>query len=82
MIKFRMYSKVTTDNLRQLGSKLYRNAKKQAIENPLTTGSLGLVAANSGLNLYNTVSSKAARKRQVRELEDLKRDKKGKIIFI
>lgn len=80
MIKFRMYSGLTTDEV-GLGRKILQNAKRQAIENPLTTGSLGLVAANSSLNLYNTLSNKKSRKKTLEELEELKK-KKGRVVVL
>lgn len=79
MIKFRMYSGLTKDGVTV--KKILQNAKRQAVENPLTTGSLGLVAANSSLNLYNTLSNKASRKKQLKELEELKK-KKGKVVVL
>ena len=81
MIKFRMFSGVTNTEV-GLGRKILQNAKRQAIENPLTTGSLGLVAANSSLNLYNTLSNKAARKKQAEKLEELEHKGKRKVILI
>lgn len=76
-----MFSGVTNAEV-GLGKKILQNAKRQAIENPLTTGSLGLVAANSSLNLYNTLSNKAARKKQAEKLEELEHKGKRRIILI
>lgn len=75
-----MYSGLTNSEV-SLGKRVLQNAKRQAIENPLTTGSLGLVAANSSLNLYNTLSNKKSRKKTLEELEELKR-KKGKVVVL
>lgn len=75
-----MYSGLTNSEI-GLGKRILQNAKRQAIENPLTTGSLGLVAANSSLNLYNTLSNKKSRKRTLEELEELKK-KKGKLVVL
>lgn len=75
-----MYSGLTNTEA-SLGKRILQNAKRQAIENPLTTGSLGLVAANSSLNLYNTLSNKKSRKRTMEELEELKK-KKGRVVVL
>lgn len=75
-----MYSGLTNSEV-SLGKRVLQNAKRQAIENPLTTGSLGLVAANSSLNLYNTLSNKKSRKKTLEELEELKK-KKGRVVVL
>ena len=75
-----MYSGLTNTEA-SLGKHILQNAKRQAIENPLTTGSLGLVAANSSLNLYNTLSNKKSRKRTMEELEELKK-RKGRVVVL
>jgi hypothetical protein len=75
MIKFKMYSKL--DVVKELG----KNAKRQAKENPLTIASLGIMSISAANNLYNTESSRKARKRTLEELEKLSPRNKNKIIL-
>lgn len=41
---------------------VYKNAKKQAKESPLTVASLGIMSLSAANNLYNTETSRRARK--------------------
>jgi hypothetical protein len=75
MIKFKMYSKL--DVVKELG----KNAKRQAKETPLTIASLGIMSISAANNLYNTESSRKARKRTLEELEKLSPRNKNKIIL-
>lgn len=50
---------------------LMKNAKEQAIKNPLAAVSLGLVGANSAMNLYNSKQSKMARRKTIKALKKM-----------
>jgi hypothetical protein len=75
MIKFKMYSKL------DVVKELRKNAKRQAKETPLTIASLGIMSISAANNLYNTESSRKARKRTLEELEKLSPRNKNKIIL-
>lgn len=75
MIKFKMYSK------KELIKELAKNAKRQAKETPLTVASLGLMSVSAANNLYNTETSRKARKRTLEELEKLTPRNRNKIIL-
>lgn len=57
-----------------------KNAKRQAKETPLTVASLGIMSLSAANNLYNTESSRRARKRTLEELEKMAPKNKKKII--
>lgn len=57
-----------------------KNAKRQAKETPLTAASLGIMSLSAANNLYNTESSRKARKRTLEELEKMTPKNKKKII--
>lgn len=57
-----------------------KNAKRQAKETPLTVASLGIMSLSAANNLYNTESSRKARKRTLEELEKVTPKNKKKII--
>lgn len=57
-----------------------KNAKRQAKETPLTVASLGIMSLSAANNLYNTESSRKARKRTLEELEKMTPKNKKKII--
>ena len=57
-----------------------KNAKRQAKETPLTVASLGIMSLSAANNLYNTESSRRARKRTLEELEKMTPKNKKKII--
>lgn len=76
MIKFKLYSK-TTNIVKRIGG----NAKRQAIENPITAASLSLMSLNSAVNLYNTENSRKTRKRTAELIQNLSPKDKAKIII-
>lgn len=74
MYKVKRFSKMNT--IKEIG----KNAKRQAKETPLTVASLGIMSLSAANNIYNTESSRRARKRTLEELEKMTPKNKKKII--
>lgn len=74
MYKVKRFSKMNT--IKEIG----KNVKRQAKETPLTVASLGIMSLSAANNLYNTESSRRARKRTLEELEKMTPKNKKKII--
>lgn len=74
MYKVKRFSKMNT--IKEIG----KNAKRQAKETPLTVASLGIMSLSAANNLYNTESSRRARKGTLEELEKMTPKNKKKII--
>lgn len=75
MYKVKRFSKMNT--IKEIG----KNVKRQAKETPLTVASLGIMSLSAANNLYNTESSRKARKRTLEELEKMTPRNKKKIII-
>lgn len=78
MYKVKRFSKID----KKLAAELLQNAKRQAKENPLTATSLSLVGVNSGMNIYNSISSKKSRDKMRKTVESLSPKKKSNIIIV
>lgn len=74
MYKVKRFSKMNT--IKEIG----KNAKRQTKETPLAVASLGIMSLSAANNLYNTESSRRARKRTLEELEKMTPKNKKKII--
>lgn len=76
MYKVKRFSK------KSLAKEVWENAKKQAKENPITAASLSLMSINAANNLYNTESSRKARKRTEEFISGLSAKDKKKIVVL
>lgn len=76
MYKLKRFSK------KSLAKEVVKNAKEQAIKNPITAAGFGIMSLNAANSLYNADNSRKARKRTEKFISGISAKDKNKIIVL